>query len=389
MARSRRTTICLEGWCYLVVLAFLFMGALLRDINLLLILFGLLVGLFLVSWRVVHISMRDLKFARHVPKRTVAGELLEVEIEVKSRRRRGTSWVVRVADQVTLEGAKNALRPATLFARIGPGTSRRETYRGRLNQRGRYVFGPLIASTRFPFGLLRRSTRVDQTDSLIVVPRLGRLTRRWQQSQQDVFEATHLARRRPGVVEGDFHGLRDWRSGDSRRWIHWRTSARQGELMVRQFEQHRNQDQLLILDLWQSKHAGETERDVVELAVSFAATIIAEACRQGGRHLAFGIAAQKQVFSRGTSSRAFLQDALDTLALARATSVDRLPNTLTRALDHVRANTDVLLISTRDVDLSDTGRFQVAWDNPRKRTWLMGAVCINAGAGELADYFEP
>ena len=107
-------------------------------------------------------------------------------------------------------------------------------------------------STRFPFGLFCHRTTVGPTDLLVVFPRLGRLTRGWAARHHESFAGAKRREQRAGV-DGDFYGIRPWRSGDTRRWIHWRTSARAGKLMVRQFEQPRNRDVALLLDLWQPR----------------------------------------------------------------------------------------------------------------------------------------
>ena len=49
-------------------------------------------------------------------------------------------------------------------------------------------------------------------------------------------QARTVPRRHP-AAQTDFHGLRTFQPADSPRWIHWRTSARRGELMVKEFEE--------------------------------------------------------------------------------------------------------------------------------------------------------
>ncbi len=53
MIRKRKTTVCLETWYYLVVMGFILAGAMLREINLLIVLFGMMVGPLLYNWRAV------------------------------------------------------------------------------------------------------------------------------------------------------------------------------------------------------------------------------------------------------------------------------------------------------------------------------------------------
>ncbi|MEX2560982.1 MAG: hypothetical protein WD403_13760, partial [Pirellulales bacterium] len=75
MRLLQRVAISREGWCYLVVMAFILAGALLRQINLLVILFGMLAGPMLASWRLVKATLRRLDVKRNLPDSISAGDL--------------------------------------------------------------------------------------------------------------------------------------------------------------------------------------------------------------------------------------------------------------------------------------------------------------------------
>jgi len=251
-----RTVVCREGLYYVVLMVFVFAGALLGDVNLLMILAGMLLGPLWLSWRLVARTLRGLEVVRQVPRGVCAGDPLSVKIELRNTRRRLGSWAIVVEEGIRRDGParggeSDALRPAVLFSYVPAGETRERSYRGRLTRRGLYRFEIPAVSTRFPFGLLRRTVRVGDPAVLIVHPRLGRLTREWRKRQHEWFEGTHRREVRHGRVSGDFYGVRPWRSGDSRRSIHWRSSARRGTLVVRQFEQHRNRDLAVLVDLWQ------------------------------------------------------------------------------------------------------------------------------------------
>jgi uncharacterized protein (DUF58 family) len=243
-------------------------------------------------------------------------------------------------------------------------------------------------STKFSLGLVRRTQYVEQYDELTVYPRLGRLTPLWARREGEAAEGRRRTTPAHGSLEGEYHGLRDFRTGDAKRWIHWRTSARRGQLMIRQFEQQRNQDLCLLIDLWQPEWPTPRHLENVELAVSFAATVISDRCRRAGNYLLLGAATRELSFARGPASSAFLKDTMERLAMAEADHNDRLPELLTQALDEVRPGTSIVLVGTRPADLSHPKRFEALWKDPRRKAWAGRILTIDAGSSQLDEYFQ-
>ncbi len=87
---------------------------------------------------------------------------LNVDISVTNRRRWLSIWAIEIEDHVEREGGADAadtkLDVSVTFPRIAGRQSGQLAYRGRLERRGRYRFGPLRVSTRFPLGLARHSS---------------------------------------------------------------------------------------------------------------------------------------------------------------------------------------------------------------------------------------
>lgn len=361
----------------------------LRQVNLLLILTGMLVGPVLFSWRLVVATLRGVQVRRKMPRGLCAGDLLVVNLELDNTRKRLGSWAVVVEDQIRRDGdsdTQTSLRPTTLFGYVPAGQGQNRVYRGRLVQRGRYRLGPIEVSTRFPFGLIRRTVTLDQHDTLLVYPRLGHLTRAWTTRHHESFEGASRRERRESRISGDFYGVRDWRPGDSRRSIHWRSSARRGNLVVRQFEQQRTRDVALLLDLWQPGSPAAEDRENVELAVSFAATVVTDLCRKGGNDLLLGITAAEPVCLAGPASMVLLQDAMEALALAEASAEDRLPDLLERALAQLDSGNDIVLVSPRPVDLGDA-RFTALRRDANRRQLARRIRLINSSSDQLAELF--
>lgn len=386
MTRRRQTTVCREGWYYLLVLGMVFVGAMLRDVNLLLVLAGMLAGPVVFSWRAVRLTLRGLQVQRKVPRTVCAGDLLVTSVTLTNTRRRVGSWAVVVEEQIRREtdlGGDRPIRTAVLFPYVPAGQARKGVYRGRLTRRGRYRLGPLRLSTRFPLGLFCRMITLGQTESLIVFPRLGRLTRRWAARRHESFAGTDRRERRHGT-EGDFYGVRQWRSGDSRRWIHWRSSARLDQLVVRQFEQPRNRDVAVLVDLWQPEEPGPRDLENVELAVSFAATVLADLCRKGSSNLLVGTSGSPPGCIGGPASAALLQAVMERLAVAEAQSTDRLAELLERGLAETEPGAEVILVSTRPVDPARLQAFSA--DSGRRAARRIR--CVDTSSDELGEYFR-
>jgi uncharacterized protein (DUF58 family) len=159
--------------------------------------------------------------------------------------------------------------------------------------------------------------------------------------------------------------------------------------MVRQFEEQRNQDMAIVLDLWQPQFAGQLERDVVELAVSFAATILSDQCRRGASQILLVVAGERPALCRGPASMALLGELLEKLTLADASPADGLAELLPLALEQMPRHAELIVISTGPVNLSDAAHIGASARHPRWEAARRHARIIDAGSSELFEYFEP
>ncbi|MBN2022949.1 MAG: DUF58 domain-containing protein [Pirellulales bacterium] len=388
LPRLRRFAICPEAGYFVVVFGVALAGAMLKEVNLLFVLAGMILGPVAINaWWVVR-SLRRLAPRRRMPRSVCAGDLLVVQVEMENNRRRQSSWAVVVEDQIRRAG-EPTLRPRVYFPHVRPGQTGETAYQGRLVRRGRYDVGPFRVSTRFPFGVVRYTVTLGTAQTLLVCPRLGRLARGWLGRQREAFEGAQRRQARTSRVEGEFFGVRDWRDGDGKRAVHWRSSARRGGLVVRQFEQPHSRDVAVLVELWQPSPApGPAERDAVELAVSFAATAVADVCRQGGAELLVGTTAAPAAPLAGPASAALVQEVMEHLALADAQPEDRLPALLAGALDEIANGTDIILISTRPVDLDDPGRFARVWSDGSRRAKRRQIRLVDTSGDQWNEYFE-
>ena len=143
------------------------------------------------------------------------------------------------------------------------------------NRRAVISAGPAISVRGDQLGLLRRTVRWTEPSELFVHPATTRLDPTAAGLVKDLEGQTTKT-----ITNNDlaFHALRPYEPGDDRRYVHWRTSARTGVLMVRQFEETRR-SQLTIIQTVQNSYYENAEE--FELAVSVTASLGAQVIRDG------------------------------------------------------------------------------------------------------------
>lgn len=378
---------------YLCVLAFIVGSAALRDANLMFMLVGLMLGPLLINWRVVVMSVRQLRVARRLPVQVYAGRPFRVDILGENRRRHLGSWSLVVEDWIKPEGEApdgrdGGCRARALLPYIPPRFVGQSSYRVMLPHRGRYEFGPLHVSSRFPLGLVKATVKVKRLARLVVYPRIGVLSPNWLRALDASSVGRQPMHHCQGPIDGDYYGLREWRNGDSRRWIHWRTTAKLGRLAVRQFEQQYNRDLALVLDLWQPDRPNAEALGRVELAVSLAATMVDDLSRRGSSRLSLAVAAQESGWWSASLSPVFARQLFERLALVQAAAQNDLPAALVRAVAHVQPGMQVVVISTRTPILEEVYDSRRFVDRPRLQRELRRAVWLTAGAEPVAALFQ-
>jgi uncharacterized protein (DUF58 family) len=225
-----------------------------------LLLAALVIGLFL---------SRGLSYVRRIPEeeRLVAGQPSHVHLMVSNAsltRSPGVEVVDHLPEQLLLQMAPvqgsgtRRMQEPVLFAR-----------------RGLYELGPAEIQTTDPLGLLRFTRRFRERTEAVVYPEVFELEGfPLRGRSRDVGARGSFAQ------QGDeFSGLREYRRGDDRRHIHWKSVARTGELIVREFAQSAPRRHTVVLDL-HSRRIGAPEVEV-EDTVSAAGSVLWHLTREG------------------------------------------------------------------------------------------------------------
>lgn len=143
-------------------------------------------------------------------------------------------------------------------------------------KRGVFEEGPAVLSTAAPFGLTRTKRKTAVRSRLIVHPAWTELCSFPLPDTPAATADEALAATRSGYGEV-FAGVRDYRPGDLRKWVHWRSTARTGRLVVREHEDPARSPVVLVL----AGNPAETESDIWESLVAAAASVGRHAIDEG------------------------------------------------------------------------------------------------------------
>jgi hypothetical protein len=185
---------------------------------------------------------------RVINPRTHVGELLQAIYRVENHDRLGKPWI---------ECWNESTMPNSLPGRVvglpSRGT-RQWLAKVTLTRRGSFRLGPLRVRTGDPFGLFSTEMQVGQPTSVVVFPEIVALPH-WRLPPSPI-DGTAPARRRFEAATPLVSTVRPYVHGDAINRIHWLSSARHSELLVKEFDLEQAADLWMLLDLDRGVHAG-------------------------------------------------------------------------------------------------------------------------------------
>lgn len=276
----------------------------------------LLVALPLSAVVVVARTHYRLSCARRLdPPRVEAGRPTTVRLRLDNVSRIPTSVLLM---QDTLPPALGT-GPRFVLDRVQPRGVREVSYPVRSEVRGRFRVGPLSVRLTDPFGLVELTRSFAATDELVVTPVVTplpplHLGGDWSSGGDGVARAV-------AATGHDDAATREYREGDDLRKVHWRSTARRDELMVRREEQPLTSRATLLLDTRADAHHGAGAGSSLEWAVAATASVGVALLRDGfALHLVDGQGAD--LLPRGVPvTEAALLDALADVVPTRSREV--------------------------------------------------------------------
>lgn len=270
--------------------------------NLLYLLLGSMLGFIVVSSWLSEQAIRGLQIERGHPRTVTVGHDYRIVYDVRNTKTRLPSLAVEISESGLPEKAFLAHVAANGHASTRSVNS--------FVRRGIYPLGTITLSTGFPFGLFRKERDLTVPGEVVVWPRTDRAVR---DPAPGVGRAPRagVSARGPAGTRGEYRSLRGYRVGDDPRDIHWKSSARLREPVIREYERDGADTRWICLDT--RGDPGDAAEVAIEVAAALAARAVAH-------HRAFALVVGDALIEPGEGSGQ-LERALDLLA-----RVDFLPH---------------------------------------------------------------
>lgn len=307
----RRLRFHRAGWTVSIGAIGLGIAAMATGNNLLYLLLGAMLGLIALSGWLSELTLRGIEIERRVPRGIEAGSQAHLAYQVRNVKRLLPSFALEIGER---RDAARGFLPS-----LAPGGAAAVRVERVWERRGVHPLETVTLATSFPFGFFLKERDLERPGEVVVWPRTGRAVREPRLAAGRTERSGELAAGASGV-RGEYRSLRGYVPGDDPRDVHWRSSARTGEPVVREYAREQAQTLWVCVDLrgtpavlpstatdLQSADAGQ------EVAIEMAATLVARAAHRGQP---FGLVTPDERVGRGSGLR-HLERALGLLARAR------------------------------------------------------------------------
>ena len=263
LSRRRSIRFTPEGTRFLLFTFGIGLAAINTGNNLFYLLLAMMLSLIVISGLLSEHCLRRLEIRRHVPDLIMANEPTTLTLSVANRHRHLPSFSLRLLDVVEGQEVDRGLAIHLLPAQ----SSMLLSYPLLATKRGWIRFEGIRAQTLFPFGLFLKKGFYATEAHLLVSPPIKPLALRFMDELVSEGQGESLSRRGHGT---QLYNLRLYQPGDDSRSIHWMTTARTSQLIVRETEAEDQRRILVILSIV----APDESEPLFERSVTFVASLL-------------------------------------------------------------------------------------------------------------------
>jgi len=262
-----------EGWVYILGIVLVALAAINTGNNLLFLILASLIASILMSGILSSITLAGVELKLDLPEHIFAGQPVRGSVELRNEKLTLPSFSLRVeAARKKNQEAAALLETPVYFPYLPRQQAVKQSVPLLFPARGLYRQEAFRIVTRFPFGFLQKARRLDLATEALVYPAVAASSEFLEvlPGLQGAMESNAKGRGQ------DLYALRGYLPTDSARHVHWKASARYGELMVREFAREDDCRVLLVFDPQSpaaQSAAGSLERQRFERAVTFCAAL--------------------------------------------------------------------------------------------------------------------
>ncbi|MBP7692066.1 MAG: DUF58 domain-containing protein [Anaerolineales bacterium] len=291
--RGRPLPVTARGWAVLGLAFLLYLAANQTQVSWLYVFAALGAGIWLAAAGVPGAALRALSLRRTLSAAEPDGDA-EVRVgdpvTVTLTLHNASRWpAAQVRGAEICAFAPAAERDQTFFVDVPAHGALTLRYTVPAARRGWFEFAPVPLTSRAPFGFWAAARPAPAPGAVLIFPEYRELP------------SLPVLDRRPAAQNpyarigagSEFLGVREYRPGDSPRHVHWRTSARVGRLVVREFAEETQPGVLIALDVHAASVIGPADDNTLERTIKVAATLVHYADRRG---LAVSLAAASEAW---------------------------------------------------------------------------------------------
>lgn len=331
---------------FLWLLAFvLFLIAWNRGLALLYGIFALILGVLCLSYIYPTLFLRNISIKRKQKTVVKAGQKLKLEYTVKANRQ---ILYMELCEQLPFNFSEPSFH---YFLPVVTADYQFEVSVA-CELRGQFKLNDLSLESSYPFGIYSRRKAIETDDAFVMVlPKTFPI-------HQFTF-ALNSRQGREGDIQSsksgfynEFSGLREYRYGDSLKHIHWGSTARHQELMIKEYESYDRPTMLIVLDQHKASDVGELPETSFEYVIQITASIIEYAMENQIGVYVYGKGQHEtriHVMPGALGSREFLEK----LAIAKADGDTDYNKVLAQALSEFENVNTVMTMTNRSAKISD------------------------------------
>jgi uncharacterized protein (DUF58 family) len=213
--------------------------------------------LIIIAWVTRMLSLNGVKVERQARSlRASVGDIFEEHFEISNASKLPKLWL-EVSNESSIPNATGS----RLITLLRAGQKRSYTGRTWLTNRGGFQLGPTKITSGDPFGIFQVSRIYPASSTLMVLPMMFRVNQFL--SPPGLLPGGRAIRRKSIDITPHAAGVREYVTGDAMKRIHWPTSIRRGQLMVKEFEQDPQAEVWLFLDTYKSVHIERAREELI------------------------------------------------------------------------------------------------------------------------------